>query len=242
MRMHTAAGTSRWPFVVVGAVAAVAIVGGVAFAATRPDDDPVAAPTTSAPASPTPTTAPTGGSSGAGDNEDDVPPTGCLGGQDRNAAMVLTAQSEAKHTTYGAVEVATAFTRWLWQYPYPSTADSNTVSDSIMAASAPEGYTDLAGAYVAAGDDLTNGTVDAGTPFHVSTTNGLWRVSEESTADRVVVTLAAGYVVDGALSPTLSTVGGYAMVWENDTWRIESSVVPNEDLLASGGNRYTGGC
>lgn len=81
MRMHTASGTSRWPFVIVGGVAAVAIVGGVAFAATRPNDDPVAAPTTSAPVSTAPTAAPTGGSSGAGDNEDDVPPTGCLEGQ-----------------------------------------------------------------------------------------------------------------------------------------------------------------
>ena len=242
MRMHTATGRSRWPYVIVGAVAVVAIVGGVAFAATRPADEPVAAPTTSAPASATPTAAPTAGSSGAGDNEDDVPPTGCLGSPDRNADMVLTAQGTAKHTSFGAVEVATAFNRWLWQFPYPSTGDSETVSDEIMASGAPEGYKDLAGAYEAAGDDLTQGTVPAGTPFHVSTTNGLWLVSEESTADRVVVLVAAGYVVDGALSSTLTMVGGYAMVWEGDAWRIESSVVPDQDLLAAGGNRYTGGC
>jgi hypothetical protein len=35
-------------------------------------------------------------------------------------AMVLSAEKLAPHTTNGAVEVATAFVRWLNQYPYPS--------------------------------------------------------------------------------------------------------------------------
>ena len=147
MRMHTATGRSRWPYVIGGAVAVVAIVGGVAFAVTRPDDEPVAAPTTSAPASATPSAAPTGGSSGAGDNEDDVPPTGCLGGQYRNADMVLSAQKKAQHTTYGAVEVATAFYRFLWQYPYPVVEDSDVVQSSVMSASAPTAFADIAAGY-----------------------------------------------------------------------------------------------
>ncbi|ROS47927.1 hypothetical protein [Frigoribacterium sp. PhB24] len=242
MRMHTAAGTSRWPFVIVGGVATVAIVGGVAFAATRPDDEQVAAPTTSAPASTAPTAAPTGDTSGAGDNEDDVPPTGCLGGQERNADMVLTAQSEAKHSTYGAVEVATAFYRFLWQYPYPADAEANAVTDNLMSSSSPASFRDLPAAYEAAGDNMAAGTVDAGAPFHISTTNGLWRVLEESTGDRVFVELAEGYVVDGALSPALSTVAGYIMVWEDDAWHIEQGLTPDQDKLAAGGNRYTGGC
>lgn len=242
MRMHTAAGTSRWPFVIVGAVAAVAIVGGVAFAATRPDDDPVAAPTTSAPVSTAPTAAPTGGSSGAGDNEDDVPPTGCLGGPDRTADMVLTAQSEAKQTTYGAVEVATSFYRFLWQYPFASTADATNVSGQIMSADAPESFKNLSADLEKAGDDPTQGVVSPGTPFHMSTTNGLWRVLEGSTADRVSVEFAAGYVVDGALSPSLTGVGGYVMVWEDGAWRIETGLNVDQDMLAAGGNRYTGGC
>jgi hypothetical protein len=242
MRMHTATGRSRWPYVIGGAVAVVAIVGGVAFAATRPDDEPVAAPTTSAPASATPSAAPTGGSFGAGDNEDDVPPTGCLGGQYRNADMVLSAQKKAQHTTYGAVEVATAFYRFLWQYPFAETSEATTVSEQIMSANAPESFKNLAADLEKAGDDPTQGTVPAGTPFHMSTTNGLWRVLEESTADRVLVEFAAGYVVDGALSPTLTGVGGYVMVWGDGAWRIETGLNVDQDKLAAGGNRYTGGC
>ena len=240
MRMHTATGRSRWPFVIVGGVAAVALIGGVAFAATRPGDEPVAAPSTSTPA--TPTAPVTGGSSGAGDDEDDVAPTGCLGGQDRNAAMVVAAQGEAKHTTYGAVEVATSFYRFLWQYPYPSAADSKAVSNAIMAADTPAAFADIAGGYAAAGDNPTQGVVPAGTDFHISSTNGLWGVSEGSTPDRVEVSLAAGYVIDGALSPSKVAVNGFIMVWEDDAWHIEQGLTIDQDRLAAGGTRYTGGC
>jgi len=242
MRMHTATGRSRWPYVIGGAVAVVAIAGGVAFGVTRPNDEPIAAPTTSAPTSAAPTAAPTGGSSGAGDNEDDVPPTGCLGGPGRDADMVRAAQDEAKHTTYGAVEVATTFYRFLWQYPFADGADATEVSGQVMSETAPESFKNLAADLENAGNNPTQGVVDAGTPFHMSTTNGLWRVSEESTADRVLVEFAAGYVVDGALSPTLVGVGGYVMVWEDGAWHIESGLNVDQDMLAAGGNRFTGGC
>jgi len=242
MRMHTATGRSRWPYVIGGAVAVVAIVGGVAFAVTRPDDEPVAAPTTSAPASATPSAAPTGGSSGAGDNEDDVPPTGCLGGQYRNADMVLSAQKKAQHTTYGAVEVATAFYRFLWQYPYPVVEDSDVVQSSVMSASAPTAFADIAAGYELVGDDPTQGVLPAGTDFHLSTTNGLWTVSEDSSPNRVKVSLAAGYVIDGALSPTEVAVNGFIMVWEDDAWHIEQGLTVDQDRLAAGGTRYTSGC
>jgi len=242
MRMHTATGRSRWPYVIGGAVAVAAIAGGVAFGVTRPNDEPIAAPTTSPPASAAPTAAPTGGSSGAGDNEDDVPPTGCLGGPDRDADMVLAAQDEAQHTTYGAVEVATTFYRFLWQYPYPSTGEAARVQESIMAGSAPEAFADIAAGYQAVGDNPTQGVLPAGTDFHLSTTNGLWRVAETSTPDRVEVSLAAGYVVDGALSPTKVAVNGFVMVWEDDGWRIEQGLIIDQDRLAAGGTRYTGGC
>jgi len=242
MRMHTATGRSRWPYVIGGGVAVAAIAGGVAFGVTRPNDEPVAAPTTSASASAAPTAAATGGSSGAGDNEDDVPPTGCLGGPDRDADMVLAAQDEAKHTTYGAVELASTFYRFLWQYPYASVGDADAVQAAVMAESAPEAFADIAAGYDAVGDNPTQGVLPAGTDFHLSTTNGLWRVSETSTSDRVEVSLAAGYVVDGALSPNKVAVNGFVMVWEDDEWRIEQGLTIDQDRLAAGGTRYTGGC
>lgn len=242
MRMYSASGRSRWPIVIGAAVVVVAVGGGLVYANTR-DDTPTAISTpTGSPSTSVPTSIPTGGTSGSGDNEDDVAPTGCLGGQDRNAAMVLTAQKTAKHSTYGAVEVATSFYRWLWQYPTPNASDSDTVSKSIMASTSPVGYRDLAGAYEKAGNKLAAGAVSAGTPFHVSTTNGIWRVTEQSTANQVYVTFAVGYVIDGALSPTKTTVSGFVMDWENGAWRIEKSIVPDQTVLANGGTRYTGGC
>ncbi|MCJ0700216.1 hypothetical protein FRIG_03550 [Frigoribacterium faeni] len=156
--------------------------------------------------------------------------------------MVLAAQGEAKHTSYGAVEVATAFYRFLWQFPYPSANDSDQVGSALMSSAAPDATADIAAGYDAVGDDPTQGVLPAGTDFHISTTNGLWAVSETSTSDRVEVSLAAGYVVDGALSPTKVAVNGFVMVWEDDAWRIEQGLTIDQDRLAAGGTRYTGGC
>ena len=238
MRMHTKAGRSRWPYVIGTAAVVAAIGGGIAYTAAQPSTGLIESgePTLSA-------TAPAvGGSSEASDHAGDVAPTGCLGGQDRNIEMALGAQAAARHTTYGAVEVATSFYRFYWQYPYAPAAELDDVSGALMSAAAPESFKQLSASFEATGDNPTQGVVSAGVPFHMSTTNGLWRVSEESTADRVVVSLAAGYVIDGALSPNEAGVAGFVMVWENDAWRIDSGISPNQDLLAAGGTRYTGGC
>ena len=155
--------------------------------------------------------------------------------------MVLTAQAEAKHSTYGAVEVATAFYRFVWQGPYPAAADAATVSDATMSAGTPESYRDLAGTYASTAD-LTNGEVEPGVPFHLSTTNGLWLVGQDSTADRVTVNIAAGYVVNGELSPTKATAQAFVMVWEDGAWHVAEGEQPDAEKLSAGGNRYTGGC
>lgn len=241
MRMYSASGRSRWPIVIGAVVVVVAVGGGIVYATSRGDTTPTATRTTSS-ASSTPAPITTGGTSGAGDDENAEAPTGCLGGQDRTAAMVLATQKSAGHSSYGAVEVATSFYRWLWQYPYPSVTDSNTVSKNIMASSSPVGYRDLAGAYAKAGNEPAKGVVPAGTPFFVSTTNGVWMVTQQSTPNRVYVEFAMGYVINGALSPTQTTVSGFIMDWENGAWRIEKSLVPNQTILANGGTRYTGGC
>lgn len=241
MRMYSASGRSRWPVVIGAAIVIVAVGGGIVYATNRGDNRPTATITTSAPAA-APTSIPTGGTSGSGDNEDDVAPTGCLGGQDRDAAMVLAAQKAAKHSTYGAAEVATSFYRWIWQYPFAKQTDATAVSKSLISDSAPASFKNLAGSLAAAGDNPTQGVVPAGTAFHMSTTNGVWRVTEGKSANEVNVTFIAGYVIDGALSPTKVGVGGYVMVWENGAWRISEGITPDQTQLANGGTRYTGGC
>ena len=239
MRMVTASGRSRWPYVIGAVILVAAISGGVAYNATRPDPSPMPMPLT-APTTATPTPTATSGNT---DLADDVAPTGCLGGLDRNVDMVLAAQDTAKHTTYGAVEVATAFYRWLWQYPHPEPAESDVMSKSIMASTANDSFRDLASAYMAFADaDMTSGQVPANTPFHLSSTNGLWMISEGSSENKVEVNLGQNYVVNGELSPTKAAVISLTMIWEDEAWRVESGGSPDEAILSNGGTRYTGGC
>jgi hypothetical protein len=189
-RMYSATGRSRWPFLIGGLVAVVGLGGGVAFALTHHD-----APAATV-LSPTPTDAPPSSSAavdtGGGDDEDGAPPTGCLGGLDRDAAMVLTAQKEAAHTPYGAEEL-------------------NSVSQAVMADDANPTFRDLAGSYAKV-PDITGGVVSAGHPFHLSTTNGVWMIDSNATPDRVTVDIATGYVIDGALSPSKVAAIGMTMV------------------------------
>ena len=239
MRMVTASGRSRWPHAIGAAILIIAIGGGIAYSVTRPTTEPNATPTSDTPA-PTPTPPVTSGTTDLGD---DVAPTGCLGGQGRTAAMVLAAQAEAKHTTYGAVEVATAFYRWFWQYPSPSSSESDTIGAEVTATTAPAAWKDVTAQYQSeVWSERTAGYQARGGEFHTSSTNGLWRVTEDSTQDRVNVELTLGTVVDGALSPTRATVSGFVMVWEDDAWHLETGIPVDETKLTNGGTRYTGGC
>ncbi len=240
MRMYSASGRSRWPYVIGAAVVVLAVGGGLAYANTRGDTTPTAVHTTT-PASAAPTSLATGGTSGSGDNEGDAAPTGCLGGQDRTAAMVLAAQKSAGHSTYGAVEVATAIYRFIWQNPHPSVADLNAVSAAAISSDANASFKNLAASYSGV-SDMTSGQVPAGESFHLSTTNGLWMVSENSSPEQVQVNLAEGYVIDGALSPTKAAVISLTMDWESGSWHLLKGGTPDQTKLANGGARYTGGC
>jgi len=237
MRMVTASGRSRWPYVIGAAVIVVAIGGGLAYNITRPAPATVAAPPST---TPTATGIAPGGDTGLGD---DVAPTGCLGGPDRTADMVLTAQAEAKHTTFGAVEVATAAYRWLWQYPTPPSSESDAIGSGIISSTAPAVWRNVTAQYESTFWNEKVADYQArGGEFHTSSTNGLWRVTEASTTDEVNVELSLGTVIDGALSPTKSTLSGFTMVWENGGWRIKTGIPVDETKLTSGGTRFTGGC
>ena len=237
MRMVTASGRSRWPYVIGAVILVAAISGGVAYNATRPDTRPV--PLTS----PTTATSTPKATSSITDLADDVAPTGCLGGLDRNLDMVLAAQESAKHTTYGAVEAATAIYRWLWQYPTPPKSESDVVGADIISVAAPEVWRDVTAQYES--DFWLQKISEYKTrdgEFHTSSTNGLWRVTEQSTVDEVNVELSLGTVIDGALSPTSSTVSGFTMVWESGGWHLKSGFGVDETRLLSGGTQFTGGC
>ena len=239
MRMHSASGRSRWPWLITAVIVLLAIIAGIVAFTVGRNSAPTADPTTSVP---TTTNAPTTDPTPSGEDEsDDAVPTGCLGGPGRDAAMVLSAQDAAPHTMFGAVEVATAFLRAVLQYPYPSDAEAELINASLVASGAHDSMDISAAVYERAGD-ITNGNVPPGTPFYVSTIGGLWLVSPDSTSDRMTVSVNATYVIDGALSPTATVAGTYTVVWEDDAWRIAGAGRPDVAAIAAGGTQFTGGC
>lgn len=241
MAMVTKSGRSRWPLTIGAALLIVAIGGGITYSVTRPAPEPLAGPSV---ASSMPTSSPTATSPGrVVELGDDVAPTGCLGGLDRNADMVLAAQASAKHTTYGAVETATAIYRWLWRYPTPPSSESDIIGAEIISSAATPTWKNVTAQYESAfwTEQVSEYEARDG-EFHTSSTNGLWRVAEGSTIDEVDVELSLGTVVDGALSPTKSTASGFTMVWEDERWHLQSGFVVDETKLTTAGTRFTGGC
>lgn len=214
----------------VGAVIIVAIV--VAFMAGRGTSDPVAAPPSSIVVSGPATTA-----TAAADSA----PTGCLGGPKRTVDMLLGAQASARHTVYGAVEVASAFARWAYRFPFPTAAESRTISAALISPSATAGLKDIAGSFAAA-DDITGGQVAGATAFHLSTATGVWLLRPSSTTDQVTVELSAPYVIRGEVSATKSAATSTTLVWLRGKWLIESQQAPTASALAAGGTTFSAGC
>lgn len=212
-----------WPWIVLAAIAVI-----IAIAVTNTLQQAGVTPT----AAPTATSAPTS-------TAPDVQPIGCLGGEARDSAMVLRAQAEASHSTNGAIEVATAFVRWLNQYPYPSDQDIAAVEDAAVSATAPT--QDVAG-FFASKPNLSGGLVQDEQTYYLSTIGGVYHL-ESGAPDSVVASIGTSLVIDGELSPTLKGSITVSMVWEDDRWKFVSSegMRTTEDLFAIG-REFTEGC
>jgi hypothetical protein len=226
MRAEAQPPRRRWPWVIGGAFLMIVIV--VVVVALRANRAEVPAPTATTPST-TATTEPTF----------DAAPTGCLGGPIRDAAMILTAQEEAPHTSAGAVEVAASFIRWLNQYPYPTSADAELVAESAIASSAPT--KDLVG-FFETQPNLSGGLVPDYTPYFLSTVPGVYHV-ESSSNDTVEVTVGTALVLEGELSPTLKGSITVTVDWEDGGWKFVSSegTRTTQDLFAIG-QPFTDGC
>lgn len=217
----------RWPWIV-GILAVVVVIIaaiGISNALTNGGNAPAATPTaskTSTPAS-------------------DSAPTGCLGGSNRDNAMLLAAQKAAPHTANGAVDFAAAVVRWTLRHPTASVDDANAVAPKIIASDAADTFKDL-GAAVAANPNPSGGAVADGTDFYVSTAPGVWYVDKQS-ADAVTVSVGAGYVIGGAVSPQLRTSTTYLLEWQAGAWRVKSgSLAHTTEELFKIGTPFSGGC
>ncbi len=153
--------------------------------------------------------------------------------------MVLSAEKLAPHTTNGAVDVATAFVRWLNQYPYPAANTYSEIEKDGLAKSAPT--QDLT-TFFASNPNLSGGLVPDDTSYYLSTVPGVFHV-ESSSMDSVSVSVGTGLVVQGALSPTLRGSITVTVHWERGSWKFVSSkgVRTTENLYAIG-TPFTAGC
>ncbi|NNC14057.1 hypothetical protein HII28_19540 [Planctomonas sp. JC2975] len=220
----------RWPWIVVGLAALLvalvlilALTGG--FSSTS-NAQPTARPTSSQ--SPTATDAP------------GVAANGCIGGNGRDAAMLIAAQKAAPHTTNGAASMAAAFMRWLYQFPNPSTGDVQQVTQSIVSSKDdPEQFAQ----FVTSDTNRSGGLVPDGQPFSVSTVPGVFYVESTSTADQPVISVGAGLVTDGALSATLRESTTVTLRWEDGAWKVLGAKgTRTTQSLFSIGTAYSGGC
>jgi hypothetical protein len=169
----------------------------------------------------------------------DAAPTGCLGGSTRDANMVLSAEKLAPHTTNGAVDVATAFVRWLNQYPYPTANTYSTIEKDGLAKSAPT--QDLT-SFFASDPNLSGGFVPDNTAYYASTVPGVYHV-ESATTDTVSASIGTGLVVNGALSPTLRGSITVTVQWERGSWKfVTSKGVRTTESLYSIGTPFIAGC
>lgn len=220
----------KWPWIL-GAlvVVIVVVVGAVNYYGTRTTDEPGTATTA-------PTSAPTATAGGA-----DPVPTGCLGGEARDAAMVLAAQQAAPHTSNGAVEVATAVVRWAYQYPYPDPEGADQVAAAIVSSNAPANFGDLRG-FFEKSPNLSGGLVSDGVDYYLSTVPGVWHL-ESYSGDAAEVSIGTGLVVDGELSTTLRTSVTASLSWEDGMWKVEGfgGTRTTEDMYSIG-TQFTEGC
>ena len=215
-----------WPWLAIGAALLVALVIAVVAIGHGPAGPNSASPSPSRTSSATPVPG-------------DADPTGCLGGEDRNAKMVLAARSAAPHTSNGAIEVATAFVRWLNQYPYPSAGDIAAVQGAALSSRA---QTKDIGAFFATNPNLSGGLVADNSPYYLSTVPGVHYL-ESAAPDEVTASIGTALVVDGALSATLKGSITVTVSWENGGWKFVSSKgTRTTQGLYSIGLPFTGGC
>jgi hypothetical protein len=229
MTVTTTRPRARWPWIL-GAIVAVIMVVAVAVgvtAALRQSTAP--SPTSTRTIAPTRTDSP------------NAVPTGCLGGSNRNNAMLLAAQKTAPHTTNGAVDFAAATVRWTLRHPSATVDEANQVAGDIIASDASPQFKDL-GTAVSQNQNPFGGAVADGTNFYVTTTPGVYYVDSAS-RDKVTASIGTGYVINGAVNPQLRTSSTYVLEWQRGAWRIQSAKIAHttEDLFKIG-TPFTEGC
>lgn len=212
----------RWAVVVIAIVLVLAVIVGVSVWYQM---NPAKTPAAPAPVT---VSAPSGDASEI--------PNGCLAGKDTSAAALIAAQKKAPHTEAGAIGLAAAFSRWSSQYPYPPDADGKSVVAAIASSDADSSIKDIP-AQIAA-KKPADGWASGGISF----AEGRY-VVEDSTPDRVKVTVGGAGVKNGLPIPDYKVLRTLALVWQDGAWKIQSASADRtlEDLFTNGA-ALAGGC
>lgn len=229
-RRAARAGRNLLIALVVGAVIIVVIV--VAYMAGRTTSEPAAnpeAPTTASQATESP------------DEPSGAAPTGCVGGSSLDSAMVLSAQQSAPRTSFGAVEVAAAFFRWTYQSPHPTRTDVRAASAIFLPDSAVSAQRDLMSEYERH-PDPSNGVVENGRNFHLTTVGARWVVQAGVNDTRQRVSILAPFVIDGEVSATKTAAEAFELQWTDGAWRVVGLAEVDSSKVAVGGTAFSAGC
>jgi hypothetical protein len=155
--------------------------------------------------------------------------------------MVLSAQAQAQHSTFGAVELATAFYRWTYRFPVPSSADIRAIAPVFVPTDSARAQASLRAGYTQNPNPST-GAIPNGTPFYLSTVSGQWVANAGTSASEVLVSVEAPYVVDGAISATKTATASFQMRWVDGRWRVAALAKGDPSKLTAGGTTFTAGC
>jgi hypothetical protein len=203
MRAEAKPRRRTWPWIVIAILAISGVIIGVSIAnGTWGNGAASTATPTSSPA--------------ATESPDLGDPSGCLGGPERNSAMLLTASDDAPFDKVGAVDFAAAFVRWVQRYPYPSADEAAEVQRAALAS---ESFTSDLAQYLADKPDLSGGIVAPGENYYMNTVPGVWYV-ESFEGESAVVSIGSGFVIDGALSSNLRSSITVSLTWDGERWRV----------------------
>jgi len=224
MRADARSPRPKWPWIAIGSAVLVIMAVSV-WSGLRPASDELKVSTSPPPR-------------GVIGEVIDWEPTGCLGGDKLDVAMVLDAQSEALRTRNGAVEFATSYVRWLTRYPVPLQEEVA----AIEAAAVVNRTTYNLEGFLADEPNLSSSLVPNGEEFHISTAAGVWNL-ESYSADTAEISVGVGVVVNGEPNPQLRISTMLTLNWGSDGWRIAqgNQPRPTEELFLIG-TQYSGGC
>lgn len=214
----------RWPWVVGTITVILALIVGVSiWYQSRQQSEPAAEPS--------PTAAASSAAAVTGES-----PDGCLAGTTNETSTLLAGQADAPQTEAGAISVAAAIFRWGVQYPRPTAAEGLEAQEAVVAEQPSGALTRMAENFA------DPEPVEGVTSFRVSFADGRY-LTRSSTDERVEVTLGASQILNGREDEE-KTASTFIMVWEDDSWKIQSDSSEGIDLeeLYATGATFAGGC